>query len=91
MIYKYSLAEEGKTCLMQACSVRMKSVVEKLLEHHVNVNVTDTENKAAIHYAFDPHSPFNGGYQGGDGYGGGGGGYGGDDDGENLSATDDGK
>ena len=64
--------------------MRMKSVVEKLLENNATVNTTDMECKAALHYAFDRHIPFDGGYQGGDGYGG-------SEGGENLSTTNDSK
>ena len=49
---------------MKASSVRNKDIIQKLLEHNVNVNATDKENRSAVHFTFDRHMPFDGGYQG---------------------------
>ena len=64
----YFLAEGGTTCLMKASSIREGKLVDSLLRHHANVNAADQLDRSAVHYAFNRHIPFDGGYQGGYGY-----------------------
>ena len=53
---------------MKASSIREREIVDSLLRHHANVNAADELDRSAVHYAFDRHIPFDGGYQGGYGY-----------------------
>ena len=64
----YFVVEGGTTCLMKAASIRNGEIVDGLLKHHANVNAADELNRSAVHYAFDRHIPFDGGYQGGYGH-----------------------
>ncbi len=48
---------------MKACSLRNKDIVQILLEHRADVNVTDAQGKTALLCAFDRHIPFDGGFQ----------------------------
>ena len=70
-VYRYEMyfvVEGGATCLMKASSIRDEDIVACLLKHNANVNAADELDRSAVHYAFDRHIPFDGGYQGGYGY-----------------------